>query len=170
MCLSPPGSLRCGMSCRVWIHFETNWNFVVKFLEEFGESQQFSGASTGCVELCFAWTETDRCLFQTPVEHCHVLYIAMISRNTLACCRIAGTIWVTTTNVFQQTFLNHFARFKTKTNVLRAFEISHQLFHCALALCRGLRTCVESCCMATCMSGLQGAMKRSFPTAVRKLE
>ena len=53
----------------------------------------------------------------------------MISRNTLACCRIAGPIRVTTANEFQLTCLNHFAQFKTKTSVLRAFEISYQLFH-----------------------------------------
>ena len=110
--------------------------------EEFCESQQFSGASTGYVELCFTRTETDCSLLQTSVAHCYVLYIAMIPRNTLACCRIAGPIGVTTTNEFQQTCLDHFARIKTKTSVLRAFEISY-LFHCALALCRG----VEDLCV-----------------------
>ena len=110
-------------------------NFVVKFLEEFCESQQFSGANTGCVEQSFTRTETDCSLLQTSVAHRYVLYIAMISRNTLARCWIAGPIWVTTTNEFQQTCMKHFARFKTKTSVLRAFETSYQLFHCALALC-----------------------------------
>ena len=34
----------------------------------------------------------------------------------------------------------------------------------------GSRTCVDNCRMSNCMSGLQGAMKMSFPTAVRKVE
>ena len=50
----------------------------MKFLEEFCKSQQFSCASARCAELCFASTETDRCLFQTPVAHRHVLHIAVI--------------------------------------------------------------------------------------------
>ena len=33
-----------------------------------------------------------------------------------------------------------------------------------------LKTCVESCLMANCMSRLQDVMKMNFPTAVRKLE
>ena len=31
----------------------------------------------------------------------------------------------------------------------------------------GSRTCVDNCCTANCLSGLQGAMSVSFPTAVR---
>ena len=52
MCLSPPGPLRCRMCLA---ESESIW----KFLEEFSESQQFSGVSTGCVELCFTRTETE---------------------------------------------------------------------------------------------------------------
>ena len=40
-------------------------------------SRRAATAGAGCVELCFARTETDRCLFQTPIAHCYVLYIAM---------------------------------------------------------------------------------------------
>ena len=106
----------------------------MKFLEEFCASQQFSPAqalshvSIDHVVLDFVWTETHRCLLQTSITHCYVLYMMMISRNTLKSYRIARQIWVTSTNEFQQISLNHFARFKTKTSVLRAFEISYQLF------------------------------------------
>ena len=34
----------------------------------------------------------------------------------------------------------------------------------------GLMTCVDSCWMENCMSGLRGAMQMSCPTAVRQLE
>ena len=145
------------VSCRVWIHFETNWNFVVKFLEEFCESQHFSGASTGCVELCFTRTETDCSLLQTSVTHRYVLYIAMISRNTLARCRIAGPIWVTTTNKFQPVWTISRGSRRRQVCVPVRYRICFTV---------GLRTCW----MANCKSGLQIAMKMSFPTAVRKLE
>ena len=82
--LSPPGPLRCRM-CLAESESITRRteNVVLQFLEEFGKSQKFSCASTGCVEVRFACTETDRCLFQTSVALCHVLYIAMISPVTL---------------------------------------------------------------------------------------
>ena len=62
-------SAQQNVSCRIRIHFETNWNFAMKFLQEFGEYQQVCDANTGCVELCFTRTETDCNLLQTSVTH-----------------------------------------------------------------------------------------------------
>ena len=55
MCLSPPGPLRCRVCLAESESISRRTeNVFVKFLEEFCESQQFSCAGTGCVEICFA--------------------------------------------------------------------------------------------------------------------
>ena len=60
---------------------------------------------------------------------------------------------------------NRHVQFETKTSVVRAFEMSYQLFHCAPALCGG----IEDLC-GELLDGELGAVKVSFPTAVRKLK
>ena len=74
MDLSPPSPLRCRM-WRAQSISRRNWNVVVKFLDEICETQKFSSACTGCVELCFARTETDCCLFHISVAHRHSLWL-----------------------------------------------------------------------------------------------
>ena len=62
----------------------------------------------------------------------------MISRDTLARCRISGPIRVTTANKFNHSILNRHVCFETKTGAVRAIEISYQLVHCALSLGCGI--------------------------------
>ena len=74
MDLSPTSPLRCRMWRAQPISRRTQ-KAAVKFLDVMCETQKFSSACTGCVELCSARTETDCCLFQISVAHRHSLWL-----------------------------------------------------------------------------------------------
>ena len=141
----------------------------MKFHEEFCESRKFSCASTGCVELCFTRTETGCSLFQTSAARCYVLYIALISRDTSG---VLPNRQPNLSHCDQRVPANLFEQFRAVQEEDKCVACLRDInfFTARLLSVVGLRTCVDSCWMVNCMSGLQGAMKMSFPTAARKLD
>ena len=145
MCLSPSGPLLCRV-----------WHAAPESILRWTETLQWSSLKSARPRssrkhwlrrtLCFARTGTDWCLLQALVAHRHSVYIDIPWRF--------GAWPNLRPNLSHQWF-------ETKTGIVPAFEISYQLFHCLLSIVR-LKTCVDSCWMANCMSGLPNAMKVSL--------
>ena len=155
-CLNPPGPHRC------W-----KWRAESEYLSRRTEMLQRS---------CLKSSSRPR---SSPAHALAALSSASLKLRLINVCFRLRFHIVTPCNEKRQRFgalpklrpnMGHYGQLiglKTKTGIVRAFETSCQLFHCALALCCGIE---DFCWMAKCMSGLQGAMNMSFATGVRKFE